>query len=429
MRSHKLPLAALVLALFLAPVFARNARAGNQEYLAKLVADAVSEDSAVADPAIHTLRTMGPAGLEKFIELHQAEIDAAHNSPSTSKNDPNWLRIKAALDQISGQRDCHASKLYWYTDFDAAKAAAKQSGKPILSLRMLGNLTDEFSCANSRFFRSTLYSNDEISQLLRDKFILHWKSVRPVPKVTIDFGDGRKLERTLTGNSIHYVLDSDGNVIDAIPGLYGPQAFLRILKEDEDVVADLHSPDMNAERRSTYLTAYHEAWGQKILGQWQDDLEQLGLYTPPPTPAPPAAQTNSQPNSAAVQVPAEDARASIFFCATTLEKSFALSKPRSVAANRIGFTKAAAETPLLAGALADPNVLISTTDDAAWGRIAVLHKIDAQLDPASVAYINTLNPTAGQAGRVAMTKAPSRKPNAPPGARLREHHCHRHGSQ
>ena len=290
MRSHKLPLAALVLALFLAPVFATTARAGNQEYLAKLVADAVSEDPTAAKPAIDALRNMGPAGLEKFIELHQAEIDAAHNSPSTSKNDPNWLRIKAALDSISGQRDCHASKLYWYTDFAAAKAAAKQSGKPILSLRMLGNLTDEFSCANSRFFRSTLYSNDEISQELRDKFILHWKSVRPVPKVTIDFGDGRKLERTLTGNSIHYVLDSDGNVIDAIPGLYGPQAFLRILKEDENVIAELHSPDMNAEHRSTYLTAYHEAWGQKILGQWQDDLEQLGLYTPPPTPAPPACR-------------------------------------------------------------------------------------------------------------------------------------------
>jgi hypothetical protein len=51
--------------------------------------------------------------------------------------------------------------------------------------------------------------------------------------VTIDFGDGRKLEQTLTGNSIHYVLDSDGRPIDAIPGLYSPQVFLENLKDAE----------------------------------------------------------------------------------------------------------------------------------------------------------------------------------------------------
>ena len=36
----------------------------------------------------------------------------------------------------------------------------------------------------------------------------------------IDFGDGRKMERTLTGNSIHYVLDSEGRLIDALPGVF-----------------------------------------------------------------------------------------------------------------------------------------------------------------------------------------------------------------
>ena len=45
----------------------------------------------------------------------------------------------------------------------------------------------------------------------RDKFVLHWQSVRPVPKVRIDFGNGRTLEKTLTGNSLHLVLDSDGD--------------------------------------------------------------------------------------------------------------------------------------------------------------------------------------------------------------------------
>ena len=90
---------------------------------------------------------------------------------------------------------------------------------------MLGKLTDEYSCANSRFFRTALYSNKDISEFLRTNFVLHWQSVRPVPRVTIDFGDGRKLERTLTGNSAHYVLASDGTPLDVLPGLYSPLAF------------------------------------------------------------------------------------------------------------------------------------------------------------------------------------------------------------
>ena len=85
------------------------------------------------------------------------------------------------IDETGGQKYCTASRIFWYTDFQAATRAAQASGKPILSLRMLGKLTDEYSCANSRFFRTTLYANAEISNLLREKFVLHWSSVRPVP--------------------------------------------------------------------------------------------------------------------------------------------------------------------------------------------------------------------------------------------------------
>jgi hypothetical protein len=50
-----------------------------------------------------------------------------------------------------------------------------------------------------------------------------------VPRVTIDMGDGRKLQGTITGNSIHYVLDSRGRVVDALPGLYAPRVFRDLL--------------------------------------------------------------------------------------------------------------------------------------------------------------------------------------------------------
>jgi hypothetical protein len=62
--------------------------------------------------------------------------------------------------------------------------------------------------------------------VLRRDFVLHWESVRPVPRVTIDFGDGRRVERTLTGNSVHVVLDPYGRMVDAVPGLMAPDVFL-----------------------------------------------------------------------------------------------------------------------------------------------------------------------------------------------------------
>lgn len=133
------------------------------------------------------------------------------------------------IDKVAGQRYATTSRLYWYQDLDAAKAEAKTVGKPILSLRMLGRLDEDLSCANSRYFRVALYANAQVSKFLRDNFVLHWSSERAVPKITIDFGDGRKLLRTITGNSIHYVLDADGRPIDALPGLYAPAVFQREL--------------------------------------------------------------------------------------------------------------------------------------------------------------------------------------------------------
>jgi hypothetical protein len=186
------------------------------------------------------------------------------------KSGSEWTRLQSALDAIARQRDSYASKLYWYTDFDQAKAAARLNNKPILSLRLLGNLDEELSCANSRFFRTTLYANSQISAYLRDHFILHWKSVRPVPKVTIDFGDGRKLERTITGNSIHYVLDADGRIIDALPGLYGAQPFLAGLQQAESTAIQCATSPATA--RNQLLHDYHCARVAAIESDWSRDL-------------------------------------------------------------------------------------------------------------------------------------------------------------
>lgn len=131
----------------------------------------------------------------------------------------------AVLDRVCAQKDCRFSGLYWYTDLEEAKAAARHLGRPIVSLRLLGRLDEEVSCANSRFFRTVLYPDPSIAPLLHDRFVLHWESVRPVPKIVIDLGDGRVIRQTITGNSAHYLLDADGRVLDVLPGMVSPAAY------------------------------------------------------------------------------------------------------------------------------------------------------------------------------------------------------------
>ncbi len=169
--------------------------------------------------AIARLREAGPGGLSAFLDAAALGQDATLG-PQAS----------AALDRICAQRHCAASRLYWYTDLAAAKAEAARRGVPIVSLRLLGRLDEEQSCANSRYFRVALYSDPAVSTWLRDNAVLHWSSERPVPRVSIDFGDGRRLEGTVTGNSAHYLLDSRGRPIDVLPGLYSPSAFRRWLE-------------------------------------------------------------------------------------------------------------------------------------------------------------------------------------------------------
>lgn len=174
------------------------------------------------------LRAAGPAGMEAVLAL-------AENEPELAKS-PAY---RAALDAVCAQKDCAASRLFWYTDLEAAKAAAARRGRPILSLRLLGRLDEELSCANSRFFRTVLYADESVADRMREGWVLHWRSVRPVPKVTVDFGDGRRLEGTITGNSLHYLLDSNGRLLDALPGLYAPEAFRDALVSGEAMARTL----------------------------------------------------------------------------------------------------------------------------------------------------------------------------------------------
>lgn len=251
-----------------------------QDQSAGLEEQAISSNQSAAQKAQDQLREAGPQGLE-MLESHFANEILEHRSGGASNE--RWARISRALDRVGGQYDNYASGLYWYTDLEKAKAAAKASGKPILSLRLLGRLDEDLSCANSRFFRTTLYPSVEINQLFKQRFILHWESVRPAPRVTISFGDGRKLERTITGNSIHYVLDPDGKVADALPGLYSARIFAAELRRAADMLNEAQAHGV------TSYASYMKSTQDRLLKSWSADLSAI-------RPAPSANQPITESN-------------------------------------------------------------------------------------------------------------------------------------
>ncbi|HKS26427.1 MAG TPA: hypothetical protein VJS44_01345 [Pyrinomonadaceae bacterium] len=357
MRSKILLLLALLVSLSLA----QSVSAGtNVEALARR---AVSENQAESAAAIAELRRMGPEGLRAMLNIFAEEIRRNGLDSASASTSPEWLRVTAALDSVAQQRDSYTSGLYWYTDMEEARKASKASGKPILSLRLLGKLSEELSCANSRFFRTVLYSNPEISRYLSEHFILHWKSVRPAPRVTIDYGDGRRVERTITGNSIHYILDSEGRIVDALPGLYGPAAFLRQLQQAEAVARQVEGQALPA--RMEILRRYHDTLLDATSKAWARDVERVGGKITEKVAAITATPENP---------------------------------PSARAAARAAITKSVVEINLVAAISSDTRALERLTDEDTWNKIAALYLADAKLDQASLALIRRQNPYLG-AGR------------------------------
>ena len=76
-----------------------------------------------------------------------------------------------------------------------------------------------------------LFSNERIAELINEQFEPIWVSVRPVPLVHIDFGNGRILTRTLNGNIATHVCTAEGHVLDVLPGIYEPETYAERLMD------------------------------------------------------------------------------------------------------------------------------------------------------------------------------------------------------
>jgi hypothetical protein len=140
-----------------------------------------------------------------------------------------------------------------------------------------------------------------------------------VPKVTVDYGDGRRLVGTVTGNSVHYLLDPSGRLVDALPGLATPDRFLAWLRSSSELAHEWARLDDVA--FAARLRDDHRRADQNLLRAVHEDLRAQGW------------------NDGAIEDATE------LFEPAVDEASDAV--PTAAEASRLALTKAAGEAPLL----------------------------------------------------------------------------------
>ena len=300
------------------------------------------------------LRHMGRAGLDLL--MRHPRVMAARAGDAAAR-----AEVEAVVDRVAAQKDALDSGLYWYHDLASAKREAQRTGRPILSLRLLGRLDEDLSCANSRFFRTVLYPNREVAQELSENFVLHWQSVRPVPIVTIALGDGRSIVTTVTGNSIHYVLARDGRPVDAIPGLVDSRTFLEDLRRGAALARDIAALPEGA--RDARLREWHA----RELRQLMEALERDGrALSPEARSVLEAARGRMEPGEPVID--------RIIYSTGSF-----VSFPDG--------TKMSAEAGVMEQLVPRLPGIRGEIDDATWSALAKLHERDCEFDERSRALV------------------------------------------
>jgi hypothetical protein len=101
-----------------------------------------------------------------------------------------------------------------------------------------------------------LFSNDQLVKFIHESFEPVWESVRPVPTLTLDFGNGKTVTRTLHGNIASYVCTPEGQVLDILPGMYSAEAYLNQLNQMWLLNAYLQKKEPS--EREKALREYHQ---------------------------------------------------------------------------------------------------------------------------------------------------------------------------
>jgi hypothetical protein len=148
-----------------------------------------------------------------------------------------------------------------------------------------------------------LFSQPELAAFIAARFAPVWQKVRAAPQVSVDFGGGRVVRRTLHGNVATWILDQDGFVLDVIGGVYAPAAYRerleealrlhglvrprhpRLLEQAAVRFADYHARQRDALARSGaplflrsqgVTKAGVERWALVAMGDGRDDHDAAG---------------------------------------------------------------------------------------------------------------------------------------------------------
>jgi hypothetical protein len=105
-----------------------------------------------------------------------------------------------------------------------------------------------------------LFSRDDVANFINRYFEPTWESTRPVPLVRIDFGNGKVVTRTLHGNIATSVCSAEGEVLDILPGIYTPAAFLAQLSQFRLLANYVDQEGTRAQRAKEY----HEVQSERI---------------------------------------------------------------------------------------------------------------------------------------------------------------------
>jgi hypothetical protein len=99
-----------------------------------------------------------------------------------------------------------------------------------------------------------LFSDAGVANYINIYFEPVWESVRPVPILKLDFGNGNVITRTLHGNIATYVCTADGEALDILPGIYTPTAYGEQLKQFRLLAnyVDQEGKDKRADRSRDY---------------------------------------------------------------------------------------------------------------------------------------------------------------------------------
>jgi hypothetical protein len=124
-----------------------------------------------------------------------------------------------------------------------------------------------------------LLSDPQVVRFINDNFVACWQTVRPVPLLTIRFGDGRVLKRTLGGNTVIEICLPGGRVVDSFPGVYVPEDFLSEAGQTLELVRRL-SPATGDGALAAEVIAWHQARSAALPSPMAISVEKSMVESP-----------------------------------------------------------------------------------------------------------------------------------------------------